>query len=362
MKKISLCVSNNLVYDQRMHRICYSLKHAGFQVELIGRTWKDPREHNEFKFNTHRIKCFFKKKVFFYAEFNIRLFFYLITSSFDIICANDSDTLPACWLASIIKRKTLVFDAHEYFTEVPELENRQFVGKTWDIINKICIRKTKLCYTVSNSLANELSQRYNKTFKVIRNLPWKEKYENAEKLKSGELFILYQGAINKGRGLEILIEAMKEIELKLIVAGDGDISEKLKNYVKQNKLESKIVFTGYLLPEEMKKLTKQAFLGYNLLDPRSKSYYYSLSNKFFSYMHAGVPSLSNKFPEYQQIVNEFPVGLLIDFNKESIIGAVNTLLKDETLYKNLRYECLRASQKYCWQNEEKTLIELYGAL
>lgn len=362
MKKISLCVTNNLVYDQRMHRICVSLQNAGYQVTLIGRSLGDKNETVPLPFGHVRLHCFFRKKAFFYAEFNIRLFFYLIFSMQDIICANDSDTLPACSLAAWLKKKILVFDAHEYFIEVPELEKRNLVRMIWHILTKVFIRKSKLCYTVSQSLAKELSKVYHKKFEVIRNVPSLDETVSNEYQNQKGQYILYQGAVNKGRGLEMLIDAMEEIDLQLIIAGGGDILDELKRRAEEKKLDQKVIFMGYLMPEEIKPLTKNAFIGYNLLENYSKSYYFSLSNKFFNYMHAGIPSLSNDFPEYRMIIEQLQCGLLVDLEKNAIVNAVKKLQQDETFYQKLRLNSLHAAQEYCWQKEEQNLLKFYSEL
>src|SRR5687767_14339563 len=120
MKQIVFTVTNDLTYDQRMHRICGSLATAGYDVLLIGRKLPGSLIAEKRLFRQKRINCFFNKGFLFYAEYNTRLFFYLLGKKSDAVCAIDLDTIVPCLLVSKIKGWKRVYDAHEYFTELKE--------------------------------------------------------------------------------------------------------------------------------------------------------------------------------------------------------------------------------------------------
>ena len=108
------------------------------------------------------MRLLFKRSLFFYAEYNIRLFFYLLFDKADIFLSNDTDTLPANYLAALIRRKTLVFDAHEMFPEAPEVTDRKWVKKVWTTIEDLIFPRLKNTYTVCDSIASV----YNKKYKI----------------------------------------------------------------------------------------------------------------------------------------------------------------------------------------------------
>jgi len=364
MSRIIFTISNNLIYDQRMNRIAATLSRSGHEVMLIGRNYqkndKTLNNNNIYSKTSYKqklISCVFNKSALFYAEYNIRLFFFLLFHRFDIVCAVDTDTLAACTLVSIIRKKSLFFDSHELFTEVPELENRNFIKKCWHLIEKQCIPKAEICYTVNISISEILSEKYHKKFEIIRNLP----YLNSDFIdmnKKGE-YLIYQGAVNKGRGLEELILAMHQIDMPLIIAGNGDLFIQLKNFSEANELNQKISFEGYMLPHDLKSATKNAFAGYNLLNQNSKNYYYSLSNKFFDYMQAAIPSLSNPFPEYKSIIEKFQVGILLETQTEAIVKTITVLRQNDDFYFQLRENNIKAREIFCWEKESKKLLKLY---
>jgi hypothetical protein len=111
-KKIVFTVTTDLTYDQRMIRICTSLANAGYDVMLVGRKMKASLPLTVQPFKQKRLFCFFEKGKLFYAEYNIRLFFYLLFKQMDCISAIDLDSILPCYFISRIKKITRVYDAH----------------------------------------------------------------------------------------------------------------------------------------------------------------------------------------------------------------------------------------------------------
>ena len=169
-KRIIVSVTNDLVSDNRVHKICTSLEKMGFNILLIGRKLlhSSPIERT---YQIRRMKLLFKKGPCFYAEYNFRLFLVLLFSRVDIFLSNDLDSLTANFLAARFRKKQLVYDSHEYFTEVPELINRPKVQRIWQWLENKMVPKIKHAYTVCDSIANVYSEKYNVDFKVIRNIP-----------------------------------------------------------------------------------------------------------------------------------------------------------------------------------------------
>jgi len=354
--KIVCTVSNDLSFDQRMIKICSALSNAGHRVLLAGRELSQSIPIEIKDFDQERFRCFFNKGPLFYLELNIRHFYLLLRKKPDLIYAVDDDTLLASTLASKLLKAHLVFDSHEYFSEVPELEGRNTVKSIWRFIEKMCIPAVDLCITVNQSIANLYTERYKKDFEVVRNLP-----DLAEKQfgDAPDPYILYQGALNKGRGLELLIEVICALPYKLKIAGDGDIKAELQELVKQYGIFDRVEFLGRLTPEELLEVTSKAYIGYNLMEPASLNYYYSLSNKFFDYMMSGVPSLNNKFPEYERILEKDKIGLALDFNKDALSLSLRKLMTDQEFHHELVNNCKKARERYNWQREKMHLLELF---
>ncbi len=361
VKKIIFTVTNDLSYDQRMARICGTLSTANYEVEIVGRKRKNSSLLKHKNYKQTRLNCIFQKGKLFYVEYSFRLFFYLLFHRVDIISSVDLDSLMACTFVAKIRSKKLVFDAHEYFTEVPEVTNRKFTKKIWQTVGKLCIPQTNIAYTVGESLAEIFTTKYHKVFEVIRNVPLiNENYVNPQLSYYDNKTIIYQGDLNEGRGLEQTIEAMQYIDAELWIAGNGLLMDKLKELAQQFNVVNRVKFLGYIYPDELKKITQQATIGINLLENKGLSYYYSLANKFFDYLHAEIPQVCAPFPEYQKINNQYHIALLCECDVIQIKNTLNRLLTDEILYKKLQTECNKAKQIFNWQHEEQKLLSIYS--
>lgn len=360
MKKIAICVTNDLVADQRVNKVATTLLNNNFNVTLIGRKLKNSLPINR-DYKTKRFKLLFNKTFLFYANYNIKLFFYLLFSDYDIIIANDLDTLPACYYISKIRKKQIVYDSHELFTEVPELNNRKFVKNFWTKIEKHILPKLKNTYTVCQSIADIYNKKYNTNFKVVRNIPI---CDNTKTLKinnkNNTKIILYQGAVNIGRGLEEIITAMPYIDAKLIIVGHGDILQNLKKLTNNLKLDNKVEFKGKIPFYKLKQITQTADLGISLEQNISLNYYYALPNKIFDYIHSNVPVLASDLPEIKKIITKYQVGELINnFSKESISKQINNMLNNNEKLNFYKKNTIKATKELCWQTEEKIIINIF---
>lgn len=366
--KIILTVTNDLSYDQRMMRICESLSAAGYKVELVGRLRKTSLSLPEKPYHQTRLNCRFEKGKLFYLEYNLRLLFYLLFQRFDALCAIDLDTILPCLWASQWHRKPCVYDAHEYFTEVPEVVRRPRIRKVWEHVANYAVPRMKLCYTVGDGLAEQLSERYKVPFHSIRNMP----VRNAGAIDSptelrfgvGEKIILYQGALNEGRGLEVAIEAMQGVEGAVLwLVGEGDLSDALRMQVARLGLSQKVHFLGYVPPSDLPAITAKAWIGLNLLENRGLSYYYSLANKAFDYIQAGLPSVQMDFPEYHRLNEEWQVfEVIAELEVQLLQQALRKLLEDSAHCQKLHENCLKAAPNLTWEKESEKLLALYKAL
>jgi len=340
-----------------MIRICTTLAGAGYSVTLVGIN-RGSSLPSERKYAQKRLPVFFKKGFGFYAEYNTRLFIYLLFQKADIFCCIDLDTMLPVWLAGKLKNTRRVYDAHEYFSQQKEIVTRPNVFRVWHWIEKTFVPKFMTGYTVNDSIAAEFKKLYQVDYEVIRNLPLL-KTTGARPANTGRI-ILYQGAVNEARGLEFLIPAMKEIEAELHIYGDGNFMEQTKSLISANNLQDKVFLQGKVLPEQLDDITQRSRLGLNLVEHIGLNQYYSLANKFFDYINNGLPQVSMNFPEYKMINDEFEVALLVDdLEPAALKTAIDTLLDDEELYKRLQQNCLKARQILNWQNEEKKLLAFF---
>ncbi|QNA46798.1 glycosyltransferase [Lacibacter sediminis] len=354
-----------------MIRICSTLAHQGYTVTLVGRELKESAVLQQQAFIQKRLYCFFTKGPLFYAEYNLRLFFWLLFQKADCICAIDLDTILPCLFASQLKGTKRVYDAHELFCEMKEIITRPSRYKMWKWIEQFAVPKFKHGYTVCEPIADEFEKMYGVKYEVVRNVPFEKKSKiqiprDKEQETSNykpQTFLLYQGAVNEGRSFETLIPAMKHVEVPLHIYGDGNFMEQTKKLIKANHLQDKVLLKGKIKPAELKEITETAYAGITLFENNGLSNYLSLANRFFDYIQAGTPQLCVDYPAYRQINDRFGIALLIpDTTEESISKGLNLLLTDAVLYAQLKENCKQAAAILNWQEEEKILIQFYKKL
>ena len=367
MAKAIVCVTNDLYTDQRVHKVCMFLIQQGYDVLLVGRRRKNSVPLNKRLYATKRLKLLFETGAKFYAFFNLRLFFFLLFHKANVIVSNDLDTLLACYTAKRLKRKTrLVYDSHEYFTEVPELIGRPRVRKIWLRIEKHIFPKLTDVYTVNHSIAEIYSEKYIKSVEVVRNISplWKpEIIQNKAALgiPEGKQLIILQGAgINVDRGAEESVEAMVSVDAVLMIVGDGDVVPHLKARVKELHLKEKVLFYGKKPYATMMNYTCHADIGLTLDKASNLNYQLSLPNKVFDYMHTSTAIVATNIREVAAVVQKHDIGEIIeDFTVENLATTLRNLLSDPERLAKYKANCIVAAETENWENEVKVLNEIY---
>lgn len=373
MKRIILSATSDLISDQRIHKIALTLAQNGYKVTVAGRYRRHKHVMPQRQYKSIRLKMLFNSTALFYAEFNLRLFFYLLFSRFDILVSNDLDTLPANVAVSLIRKwhlKKLVYDSHEYYTELPELVHRELIRKIWTMIEKILLPHIKHCYTVCESIAGIYNAKYGIDMKVVRNIPFRKKAPNAcipsmvkeiAKQTAGKKVIIYQGAVNMGRGIEKMLDALVFLpDTVFLIVGSGEIDTQISRLIQEKELASKVIQTGKVPFEQLPYYTALANIGISLEENLGLNYYYALPNKLFDYIHAGIPVLTSDFPEMRKIVEKYQTGFLIqDKSPQNIALSIRQMYNNQTLMNTWRANCKTASKALCWEKESEKLLSIY---
>lgn len=357
-EKVILCVSNDLATDQRVQKVCNSLTNNQYDVLFVGRKLKNSLPIN-LPYKTKRLSILFNKGFLFYAFLNIQLFFYLLFKKATIFIANDIDTLPAVRIVSFLKNKKYLVDLHELFTEVPEVYNRPRVKKFWTFIENTFLKGSKRVITVCDSIANHYNEKLQIKVQVVRNIPIKDK--NTKRLtQTSDKTIIYQGAINIGRGLENLVKTMEFLpEFKLWIIGSGDIYKDLELQIKNSVAKDRIQLFGKMHPNKLINRTPKATLGISLEENMGLNYYYALPNKLFDYLRAEIPVLVSPFPEMEAIVNNYGIGYIAtNKNPEQLALQIRNIHKNKADYQTKKSNCKKAKEELYWEKEFKTYLDL----
>lgn len=292
----------------------------------------------------------------------------------DIYHAHDLNTLiPAYWAAKKTHAKT-VYDSHELFTEI----------QTWGRIERYFYRKLEAfiikrvdkVITINNSIAGELVERYHIEYpQVIVNCPpplkqgeanaYDSVLRNAAGISLDKRLVLYQGGVTQYRGLEELIEAFTYLDESfcLVFMGYGKIRDELEVIVYSKGLNNRIKFLPAVPQKELLKYTSSADLGVIPYKPVSLNNYYTLPNKLFEYINAGIPIIASDLPELRRIIKGYDIGYLFDpYKSESIADAIKYVFSDKERYAAIKANTSKAASEYNWNKESKKLLECYSLL
>ncbi|HJU45202.1 MAG TPA: glycosyltransferase [Chitinophagaceae bacterium] len=374
-RRIVVTVISDLVTDQRVDKVCKALHGAGYEIFLIGAKKRNSLSLTLRSYKTTRIPLLFQKNLFFYAEFNIRLFFRLLFTKADILLGNDLDVMLATFLAACIKDIPVVYDTHEYYLGQPELTN-PLAKKVWGNIERYIFPRLNHIYTICDSFCELYYKDYQKKLYTVRNVPYKEpvvtdmrQYELLIRSVEGQIppgkkLLLFQGAgINPERGVEELVMAMRLADpavYHLLIVGGGILFDRIVFQVKEMGLSDRITIIPKVPFEVLRYITRKADLGFTLDKPNNVNHLYGLPNKIFDYLHEGVPVISTRLVEMEKIIAGYDVGLLIDDpGPEHIASAIHEAFADPERYARWKKNTLRVKEELNWEKESKVILQLF---
>jgi glycosyltransferase involved in cell wall biosynthesis len=369
-KRALISVINDLVTDQRVDRTARVLLDLGYEVLMVGRQKHDSLRMPDRPYQINRMRLLWEKGPLFYAEYNLRLFFFLLWQKCDLLVSNDLDTLLPNYLVHKLKRAPIMFDSHEFFTETPEVIHRPFVKNFWKKLEKFSVPNLKYCVTVNESIASLFFQEYRIKFSIVRNIPRDQEYANlASRLTLGlpedKKIVLLQGAgINIQRGAEELVEAMQYMEgTLLLIVGGGDVLPLLKELTQKLSLGEKVKFIPKQTPEKLFAYTSLADLGVTLDKDTNINYRFSLPNKLFDYIHARLPILASPLPEIRKIIDTYQIGCLIEnHDPRHIADRIIYAFQDQDRYNTWKVNLNKAAEDLKWEKEKEVLIRLFNII
>jgi glycosyltransferase involved in cell wall biosynthesis len=366
LKRVIISVTNDLSTDQRVDRVCNTLVKMGFEVLLVGRKRKNSLILKPRKYGMKRMRLLFSKGPLFYAEYNFRLFLFILFHKAGLLVSNDLDTLLGTYLASRVRGLPMVHDCHEYFRGVPELNGRPGASNTWKRIEDWIFPKLLSVYAVNDSIAGIYHKEYGNEVGVIRNVPVRRetgipKNRREIGIPFDSKIILYQGAVNVDRGIDEAIMAMKYLAIKacLLIIGTGDVIERLKDLAMKENISEKVIFTGAIPFEDLFQYTRMADIGLSIEKDVSLNYHYCLPNKFLDYIQARVPVLVTPLPEMKAIVDKYQVGEFILNHDPQYLASIFESMLNSGKLSVYRENLEKAAADLCWENEEQKLMKIY---
>ncbi|MCU0377530.1 MAG: glycosyltransferase [Bacteroidales bacterium] len=368
--KALIAVISDLSTDMRVMKHASLMKEMGFDVTLIGRKGANAPSLTMFPAKTIRLRVPFRRGPLMYLSYNILLLFQLLFRRADIYVSNDLDTLLPCFIASRFYSKPLIYDAHEYFTGQYGLPERRFKQRLWKQMEKWILPRVRHMMTVSESIASLYRQEYGVNPVVIRNMAPSPEHiipVNRSEIAAHDedLLVVYQGAgINPGRGTDELIDSMSSLDgVILIIIGSGDIIDDVRQSVCERGLKDRVKFFPRMPWEQMMSYTMCCDAGLSLDTDTCLNQRFSLPNKLFDYIAAGIPVVVSPLPEVSSVVKNYSCGIILnDVEPESIRAALSSLRDNRAILTSLKEGVAMARKELTWEKEMKKEQELFQSV
>ncbi|MGE5350184.1 MAG: glycosyltransferase [Actinomycetota bacterium] len=365
-RKAVIAVISDLSTDMRVRKLALVMAEEGYSVTITGRHSGTLFQSALQGVKMERIRVPFRRGPAMYIAFNILLFFRLLFRRFEICVASDLDTLVPCWIVSRIFGKTLVYDSHEYFTGQHGLRQRWFKHFLWKCVEGFIVPKVRYMITVSDSIADLYRKEYGADPVVVRNVSPEVSHlkpHDRSKLRvpADVLLVVYQGSgINPGRGAEELLEALAMTKgVWLLVIGSGDAMENLRIIAWKSPASDRIIFLPRMPWEEMMRYTLCCDAGLSLDTDTCINQRYSLPNKLFDYIAAGIPVLASPLPEVSALVEAYGCGMVLgEVTPEDIAVRLQKLADERSLLLSLKEKAEEARRELTWEKEKVKEQEL----
>ena len=386
MKKICVLLDGPVANDGRVRRVIHSLSEHKVDLYYFGGSDADQKLFGK---NVQLIHCklmrsWLNQNLFFHRKFS-DILSHSINKHYDFIYCNDYPLLQiAATLKQRIQGAKLIYDSHEIYTE---LFNQYFPTKGWKALygealiklnhffhkirEKKLVKEVDLFVTVCDSFKSYFEKQFHRNdILVVRNCPDIQEYKKPDKnnilrdtlnLPQENSIVLYQGMINKGRGLEKSIDIFAQIPstIHLVIIGSGPLKKELKDRVKFLALTN-VHFIETLPFNDLLYYTASADLGLLFIDPINLSKRLTLPNKVFEYMYAGIPIISNSLPEVTKIITETNCGYIA--KKEDATEFTSIIEEIKANQQEFQEKGKRGFdaivEKYNWENEVEKLKQL----
>ncbi len=283
-----------------------------------------------------------------------------------IFLASELYSLPAAWCASVLTGARLVYDSRELYSAIAALHKRPITQRFWTWCERIFARRAGSIITVNESLARFLGEIYTRhSIHIVRNIPFRQDVGDRTRIRKRlnisdeKKIVLYQGGLQDGRGIGILLSLAPHFpDAAFVFLGNGPLRQTIEE---SSRRFPNIRLLDAVPMDELITYTAGADLGWCMIENFGLSYYYSLPNKLFEYIMAGVPVIGSAFPEIRKIIDTYDIGTAVDpDDRPALADSLRRFLTDDGVIVRYRENCRRASELLTWQNESGSLLKAFS--
>ncbi len=296
-----------------------------------------------------------------YPLFAVRSYLRSIADGFEVVHANDLDTLPIGVALSWLKQAPLVFDMHEHYSHMVRADLPGWASTLFDWLERLLMPRADLVITASGRRTEQLNREGLSSLITVINAVEVPTFRATNVNRpNGELVLYYGGTLEPMRYIEEIVETVAGVHgIRLVVAGNG----RLEGFVRKAAIEhDNIEFRGFLPHQVMMKETSEADVVICLIDPLNLNYVDSMPNKVCEAMALGIPVLTSKGTYAGEVVERLGVGMAIDWSEKEFLEAIEALRDEKSRQKMGETGRKLAEEKYNWPRMEERLLSGYQSL
>lgn len=278
-----------------------------------------------------------------------------------IIHSCNLDTVLPCYIYKVLFGKKLIFDILDRFAPPLVPNNSSFIFKKYcsfvSSIEERFAKNSEALLAVSDKIFLTFKKKPKRCITVMNCCV--DRVPNLTKKERNGLRLLTSSNIRPARGLESLIEILKELkDTELIITG------RMKNKALMERINEipNIRYMGLVEQDKFIDLETSCDVMIALYDLNIQPIYnYGMANKILEAMMCSLPVITNIVPEF---IHDTGCGIIVEYNNvEQIKQAIITLRDNPKLRKEMGDKGRKAYvEKYNWTNMEKRLYKIYEEL
>jgi len=310
-------------------------------------------------------------QIFFYAWLYLKMLWRGWRSSFDVVHCHDLDTLPLGFVLGKMKRKPIVYDAHESFSDMLAGNVPRWVQRGLVRLENFCIRRIDLLITVGEKLRRHFADRGARRSVVVGN--WKRLADFARSAEQNlevrrrlgipdrAMVVVNITQLLNDRKIEELLDAIDGFpDAYLIIGGKGILDERVRQRAEKNR---RIVHVGFVPASEIPAYTCAADVVYYGFDPENPNARFSAPNKLFEALAAGRPLITGDFGEIADVVRQAGCGIVLaEYSAVEIRKALAALEDGDRLSAMAANAKRMGSAAMNWEKGEEILYREYSGL
>jgi len=358
---------SDLRYEANLFRKAQTLAKKGFDVRILAAYHEELDLSIWQGVSVTRLKLPVKPTFWRFLVFVVKSFFKLVPQKADLFIAYDYLPLLPLRMKYVLSPIVYVYDSVELLFGLNSLVGRPWRHRFWHWYERLGLQKCRGAFTVCRSDARALQKLYPslKVYGYVRNIPEYRPLTPSNFLRrsygipADHKIAIYQGMLFEGRGLREILAACRQVDkVTLVFVGDGPLLNELKRLAREYGMESRVIFTGLLLFQDLQKYTAGADFGFTVISGKGLSYYHALPNKLFEYIQAEIPVIGSNYPEIAAIIESEKIGLTVNPTNISEIRQAVRQMSEQNNYDKFKIRLKKVAQKYTWQKEEKEYLRI----